>query len=172
MAQPSIFSSEDWTELQELLFEGKISAKFQWEVCLGQFLSLYYSRRTVTQTFFLLDPALVHDNPPPKSKTTSSLESSTEADIRTARDEAAVWKTNDANVEWRNKGTKVSPNGYFKAKSRFSYQAEIFRCLRKRRKENFLRQPEHVNFNSTNIKFSTKNSLNVRKFYYLKNAAL
>ena len=116
MAQPAVSSSEDRTELLGVpSFWGKPPAEppYPWEVWIGQFFLAVSLKENYDPNILLSDPATVHEDPPRKPEPIPSSETTEEADNRTARNEAAVRKTNEANEERRKKGTKISPNVYY-----------------------------------------------------------
>ena len=98
----------------------------------------------------LSDTAPVHDDPPPKPETIPNCESTTQADNRIARNEAAVRKTNEANEERRKKGLKISRNVcYHEADARI--KSSFFFALGNEGKKRFLQQLAHTNLNSVNL---------------------
>ena len=102
----------------------------------------------------LTDPAELHDDPPPRPEQIPNSETAEEADSRTARNEAAIRRTNEANEERRKKGPKISPNVYYHEsdagiKSRLSF------ALGNDGKKRFLQQRAHTNLNTVKFKFST-----------------
>ena len=116
MAQPAGSSSEDRTELLGVpSFWGKPSAEppYPWEVWIGQFFFAVSLKENCDPNILLTEPAEVHDDPPPRSEQIPNSETAEEAESRTARNKAAIRKTNEANEERRKKGPKISPNVYY-----------------------------------------------------------
>ena len=75
-----------------------------------------------------------------------------EADSRTARNEAALGKTNEANEERQKKGPKISPNVFYhEADARI--KSRLFFALGNEEKKRFLQQHAHVNLNTVKFNF-------------------
>ena len=132
LAQPAVSSSEDCMELLGVpSIWGKPSSEppYPWEVWIGQFFFAVSLKENCDPNILLSEPATVHDDPPPKPEPIPNSETAKEADNRTARNGAAVRKTNEANEERRKKGPKISPNVYYhkadaRIKSRLSSPLE------------------------------------------------
>ena len=102
MAQPTVSSSEDRTELLGVpSFWGKPSAKppYPWEALIGQFFLAVSLKENCDLNILLSDPATVHDDPSPKPEPIPTSQTTEEAENSTARNKAAVRKTNEANKE-------------------------------------------------------------------------
>ena len=155
MAQPAVSSSEDRTKLLGVpSFWGKPSAEplYPWEVWIGQFFLAVSLKENCDPNILLPEPAKVHDDPPPRPEQILNSETAEEADSRTARNEAAIRKTNEANEERTNKGPKISPNVYYhEADARF--KSRLFFALGNEGKKRFLQQHAHINLNTVKFKF-------------------
>ena len=140
MAQPAVSSSEDRTELLGVpSFWGKPSAEppYPWEVWIGQFFLAVTLKENCDPNILLTGPAAVHDDPPPRTEPIPNSETTEEVDSRTARNEASLRKTNEANEERRKKGPKISPNVYYhEADARI--KSRLFFALGNKGKERFL----------------------------------
>ena len=155
MAQPAVSSSEDRTELLGVpSFWGKPSAEpaYPWEVWIGQFFLAVSLKENCDRNILLTDPAEVHDDPPPRPEQIPNSETAEEADSRTARSEAAIRRTNEANEERRKKGPKLSLNVYFhEADARI--KSRLFFALGNEGKKRFLQQHAHTNLSTVKFKF-------------------
>ena len=110
--------------------------------------SLYHSRRIVTRIHY----SQTRHDPPPKPEPIPRSETAEEAYSRTARNEAALRKTNKANEERRKKGPKTSPNIiYHQADARI--KSRLFFALGNEGKKRILQQHALVNLNSVKFKF-------------------
>ena len=155
MAQPAVSSSEDRTELIGVLsFWGKPSAEppYPREVWIGQFFLAVSLKENCEPNILLTELAAVHDDPPPRPEPIPNSETTEEADSRTARNEAALRKTSEANEERRKKGPKIIPNVYYQeADARI--KSRLFFALGNEGKKRFLQQHAHVNLNTVKFKF-------------------
>ena len=104
MAQPAVSSSEDRTELLGVpSFWGKPSAEppYPWEVWIGQFFLAVSLKENCDPISYLQIRQKYTTTPPPRPEQFPNSETAEEVDNRTARNEAAIRRTNEANEERR-----------------------------------------------------------------------
>ena len=94
-----------------------INLPFLWESWIGQFFLAVGLKDNINPQELLVESAEVIDDPPPKPEAVGPAEDAGDANSRVLRDQAAVRRITELNVERRRKGPRISQN-------RFCHEAE------------------------------------------------
>ena len=122
MAQPAVPVNEDKTDLLGIppfWAKPSVNLPFLREPWIGQFFLAVGLKDNINPQDLLVEPAEVIDDPPPKPEVVSPEEDAGYANARVLRDQAAVRRITELNVERRRKGPRISQNWFYhKAEAR------------------------------------------------------
>ena len=91
------------------------------------------------------------DDPPPKSEAVVTGENAAEANARVLRDQAAIRRVNELNVERRRKGPRISQNWlYYEAEARL--KSRFFFSLGNEGKRRFADSFPHTDISATSFR--------------------
>ena len=113
MAQPAVPVNEDRTDLLGIppfWAKASVNPPFLWESWIGQLFLAVGLKDNINPHHLLAEPAEVIDEPPPKAETVVTGEDAGEAKARILRDQAAIRRVNELNVERRRKDSRISQN--------------------------------------------------------------
>ena len=150
MAQPAAPVNEDWTDLlgiPSFWMKASINPPFLWESRIGQFFLAAGLKDNINPHDLLSEPAEVLDEPPPKPETVAAGEDAGAADARRQRDQAAVRRINELNVERRIKGSRISQN-WFYHKTEARLKSRLFFALGNEGKRRFADSFPHTNISA------------------------
>ena len=120
MAQPAVPVNEDRTDLLGIppfWAKPSVNLPFLREPWIGQFFLAVGLKDNINPQELLVESAEVIDDPPPKPEAVGPAEDAGDANARVLRDQAAVRRITELNVERRRKGPRISQN-------RFCHEAE------------------------------------------------
>ena len=153
MAQPAVPVNDDWTDLLGISpFRAKasINPPFLWELWIGQFFLAAGLKDNINPHDLLVEPAEVLDEPPPRPETIADGEDAGAADARRQRDQAAVQRVNELNIERKRKGPRISQN-WFYHKTEARMKSRLFFALGNEGKRRFADSFPHTDI--SNIPF-------------------
>ena len=104
MAQPAVPVNEDRTDLLGIppfWAKSSIIPPFLWESWIGQFFLAVGLKNNINPQDLLVERAEVIDEPPPRAEAVGAMEDAVEANARILRDQAAVRRINELNIERR-----------------------------------------------------------------------
>ena len=113
MAQPAVPVNEDRTDLLGIppfWAKPSINPPFLWESRIGQFFLAFGLKDNINPQDLLVEPAEFIDEPPPRAEAVGATEDAGEANARVLRDQAAVRRINELNIERRRKGPRIGLN--------------------------------------------------------------
>ena len=113
MAQPAVPVNEDRTDLLGIppfWAKPSINPPFLWESWIGQFFLAVGLKDNLNPQDVLAEPVEVIDETPPKAETVGATETAAETEARVLRDQAAVRRVNEFNIERRRKGPRIGLN--------------------------------------------------------------
>ena len=116
MAQPAVPVNEDRTCLlgfPPFWAKPSVNPPFLWECSIGQFFLAVGLNDNINPHDLLVDPAEIIDDPPAKPEAVVTGEDDGEANARVLRDQAAIRRVNELNVERRRKGPIINQNWFY-----------------------------------------------------------
>ena len=116
MAQPAVPVNEDRTDLLGIppfWAKASINPPFLWESWIGQFFLAAGLKDNINPHDLLTEPTEVVDKPPPRPESIADGEDTGAAEARRQRDQAAIRRINELNIERRRKGPRISQNWFY-----------------------------------------------------------
>ena len=116
MAQPAAAVNEDRTDLLGIppfWAKPSINLPFLWKSLIDHFFLAVGLKDNVNPQDLLAEPAEIIDEPPPKPETVGTGKDAEEANARVLRDQAAVRRANEWNLERRRKGLRIIYNWFY-----------------------------------------------------------
>ena len=93
--------------------KASVSPQFLWESWIGQFFLAAGLKDNINPQDLLVEPTEVIDEPPPRPESVAEGEDAGAADARSRRDQAAIRRIAELNVERRRKGPRISQNWFY-----------------------------------------------------------
>ena len=93
--------------------ESYVNPPFLWEPWIGQFFLAVGLKDNINPHDLLVEPAEIIDDPPPKPEAVVTGEDAGEANARVLRDQAAIRRVIELNVEPRRKSPRISQNWFY-----------------------------------------------------------
>ena len=129
MAQPAVPVNEDRTDLLGIppfWAKASINPPFLWESWIGKIFLAAGLKDNISPHDLLTEPTEVVDEPPPRPESIADDEDAGAAEARRQRDQAAIRRINELNIERRRKGPRNSQNWFYheaeaRMKSRFFF---------------------------------------------------
>ena len=153
MAQPAVPVNEDRTDLLGIppfWAKPSINPPFLWESWIGQFFLAVGLKDNINPQDLSVEPAEVIDDPPPKPEAVGNAEDAGEANARALRDQAAVRRITELNVERRRKGPRISQNWFYhEAEARL--KSRLFFALGNEGKRRFADSYPHTDISVTPV---------------------
>ena len=177
--------SEDRTDLLGIppfWAKASINPPFLWESWIGQFFLAAGLKDNINPHDLITEPTEVIDEPPPRPESIADDEDAGAADARRQRDQAAIRRINELNLERRRKGPRISQNWFYhEAEARM--KSRLFFALGNegRRRfadsfphtdtvlfffENFIMAVKHCSKLNGNIRWNVSNC--ITRFSFLK----
>ena len=154
MAQPAVPVNEDRTDLLGIppfWAKPSINPPFLWESWIGQFFLTVGLKDNINPQDLLVEPAEVIDKPPPRAEAVGPTEDAGEANVRILRDQAAVRRINELNIERRRKGPRIGQNWFYhEAEARL--KSRLFFALGNEGKRRFADSYPHTDIIATPIR--------------------
>ena len=119
----------------------------------------------------LIEPAEVLDEPPPRPETIADGEDAGAAEARRQRDQAAIRRINELNIETRRKGPRISQNWFYhKADARM--MSRLFFALEKEEKRRFADSHGHQYYSFSRIHNGCETLFKVERDYTVERIKL
>ena len=96
-----------------------------------------------------VEPAEIIHDPPPKPEEVVTGENAGEANARVLRDQAAIRRVNELNVERRRKGPRISQNWFYHEAAEAHLKSCLFFSLGNKGKRRFADSFPHTNISAT-----------------------
>ena len=122
-----------------------------WESLIGQFFLAVGLEDNVNPQDLLAEPAEIIEEPPPKPETVGTGEDAAEANARVLRDQAAVRRANELNLERRSKGPRISQN-WFYHETEAGLKSRLFFLLGNKGKMRFADSFPHTDISITSFR--------------------
>ena len=116
MAQPAVPVKQDRTDLLGIppfWAKPSINLPFLWKSLIGHFFLAVGLKDNVNPQDLLAEPAEIIDEPPPKPETVGTGKDAAEANARVLRDQAAVRRANEWNLERGKKSPRIIHNSFY-----------------------------------------------------------
>ena len=116
MAQPAVPANEDRTDLLVIppfWAKASINPPFLWESWIGQFFLAAGLKDNINPRDLVIEPTEVLDEPPPRPESIAEGEDAGAANARRQRDQAAIRRITELNIERRRKGPRISQNWFY-----------------------------------------------------------
>ena len=148
MAQPAVPVNEDRTDLLGIppfWAKPSINPPFLWESWIGQFFLAVGLKDNINPQDLLVEPAEVIDR---AREAVGATEDAGEANARILRDQAAVRRINELNIERRRKGPRIGLNWFYhEAEARL--KSRLFFALGNEGKRRFADSYPHTDISVT-----------------------
>ena len=139
MAQPAVPVNEDRTDLLGIppyWAKASINPPFLWESWIGQIFLAAGLNNKINPHDLLVEPTEVIDEPPPRPESVAEGEDAGAANARRQRDQAAIRRITELNVEMRRRGPRISQNWFYhEAEARM--KSRLFFALRNEARRRF-----------------------------------
>ena len=116
MAQPAVPVNEDRIDLlgvPPFWAKASVNPPFLWESWIGQFFLAAGWKDNINPHDLLVEPSEVIDEPPPRPESVAEGEDAGAVNARRQRDQAAIRRITELNVERRRKGPRISQNWFY-----------------------------------------------------------
>ena len=150
MAQPAVPVNEDRTDLLVIppfWAKPSVNLPFLWESRIGQFFLAVGLKDNINLQDLLVEPTEIIDEPP-KPEAVGPGEDAGEANARVLRDQAAVRRVSELNVERRRKGSRISQNWFYHEAEAW-LKSRLFFALGNEGKRRFADSFPHTDFSVT-----------------------
>ena len=151
MAQPAVPVNEDRTDLlgnPPFWAKPSINPPFLWESWIGRFFLAVGLKDNINPQDLIAEPAEVIDEPPPRTEAVGATEDAAEANARVLKDQAAVRRVNELNIERRRRGPRIGLNWFYhEAEARL--KSRLFFALGNKGKRRFADSYPHTDISVT-----------------------